>query len=251
MGANLSFERPKCRYPDPLNKKNQVGPKIVKDPYLNKRGPLGLNINVSNPSSLMGPMLQSNSSMASMLSPQSLQSGLQSSSLGSMLSPQGLQSGLQSSPLGSMLSPQGLQSGLQSSPFGSMLSSQGVQSNPQLSGFLSGLSKKSPKELENLSRSLGSGMDPKQLSGLMSIASPYLSKLTPAQNNGISKGLEESTRPPIPSTPPPPLPSEGGSKEKSVKELRKICKRNKIQITKDGKYLTKKELLKIMKRKKL
>ncbi len=233
MGANLSFERPKCRYPDPLNKKNQVGPKIVKDPYLNKRGPLGLNINVSNPSSLMGPMLQSNSSMASMLSPQSLQSGLQSSSLGSMLSPQGLQSGLQSSSLGSMLSPQGL------------------QSNPQLSGFLSGLSKKSPKELENLSRSLGSGMDPKQLSGLMSIASPYLSKLTQAQNNGISKGLEESTRPPIPSTPPPPLPSEGGSKEKSVKELRKICKRNKIQITKDGKYLTKKELLKIMKRKKL
>ncbi len=233
MGANLSFERPKCRYPDPLNKKNQVGPKIVKDPYLNKRGPLGLNINVSNPSSLMGPMLQSNSSMASMLSPQSLQSGLQSSSLGSMLSPQSLQSGLQSSSLGSMLSPQGL------------------QSNPQLSGFLSGLSKKSPKELENLSRSLGSGMDAKQLSGLMSIASPYLSKLTQAQNNGISKGLEESTRPPIPSTPPPPLPSEGGSKEKSVKELRKICKRNKIQITKDGKYLTKKELLKIMKRKKL
>ncbi len=215
MGANLSFERPKCRYPDPLNKKNQVGPKIVKDPYLNKRGPLGLNINVSNPSSLMGPMLQSNSSMASMLSPQSLQSGLQSS------------------------------------PFGSMLSPQSLQSNPQLSGFLSGLSKKSPKELENLSRSLGSGMDPKQLSGLMSIASPYLSKLTQAQNNGISKGLEESTRPPIPSTPPPPLPSEGGSKEKSVKELRKICKRNKIQITKDGKYLTKKELLKIMKRKKL
>ena len=54
MGADLSFERPKCRYPNPKNKKNQVGPMIVNDPYKNKRGPMGLDINVSNPLSLLG-----------------------------------------------------------------------------------------------------------------------------------------------------------------------------------------------------
>jgi hypothetical protein len=239
MGANLSFQRPKCRYPDPLNKKNQVGPMIVNDPYKNKRGQVGLNINTSNPSSFLGPMVQQ----------------LQSNPGFSSMSPQGFQT----NPLSSMF-----KQGLQSNPALGSMFQQGLQSSPQLTGILSGLSQKSPRELEKLSRSFVpnlQGMNSNQLSGLMSMASPYLSKLTPAQNRGLSNGLGmnsgESVPPPIPSTPPPTLPNEnvstveGGSKEKNVKELRKICKRHKIQITKDGKYLTKKELLKIIKKKKL
>ncbi len=207
MGADLSFERPKCRYPNPNNKKNQVGPSIVNDPYKNKRGQTGLN--VSNPVSLLGSMYNE---------------GLKSNPvLGSMLKQVFQPNPGLSSPILERLPNSSLDTAL--------------QSNPQLQGILSQLQNYSPEELQRL---VGKRINPEQISSLMSMINP-IGNSNRRENNSVP--------PPIPSTPPPTLPNEnvsGGSKEKSVKDLRKICKRKKIKITKNGKYLTKKELLKLI-----
>lgn len=232
MGANLSFERPKCRYPNPNNKTNQVGPMIVNDPYKNKRG---LNMNVS---SLLGPQTSGLSSM--------LKEGMMMQNPTHSLS--------EELNAGNSLLKEGIHTI--------------ISSSPQINKFLSELSKRNPEELKFIAKKIAGPMQymsDKDVSKWVSIASPFLLKLSPEQFKAFSENMgptfkealeklkENNFIPPPPTNAPPPLPQEylGGSKNIKVNDLRQLCKKHHIQITKNGKYLTKKELLKIIQKKKL